>query len=323
MVRAAMTRANNQDLWLFLGITFGLSCLVALGIHLGGLTPADQPFKVAIAGVMFTPALAAWFVERFAVPREGLTARTGLNVRADGVKWKAYWVLAWFVTPAVVLGAIFLSSMVGTFTLDLENLSTVREMVAGSPEGEKILESVTPQRMIIANLISVILISPLVHALTVVGGEWGWRGWLLPRLWVAHGPWTALFGHGLLWGLSQAPLVLVGHAYPGAPGLGIAAMLVFCVLLGTLLGWLRLSTGSIWPAVIAQGSMSGVIPVAAFLGLYGAPHDNVTSGITGWPGWILLALLVVVLIALRRLPTPPPPAPLPGSDWAAPPSTVS
>jgi len=318
MVPRAMNRAHDRDLWTFLAITFGLSCFAALGLFLGGLTPEDQAFKVGVAGVMFTPALAAWFVERFVRPRDGLTARTGLDVRVDGVNWKAYWLLAWFVTPALVLGAIGLSAVFGTFTLDLEQLSTVRATVAGSPEGEKILEAISPQRMIIANLASVILLSPLVHAITVVGGEWGWRGWLLPRLWTSHGPWTALLGHGLLWGLFQAPLVLVGHAYPGQPALGIAGMLVFCVLLGTLLGWLRLSTGSIWPAVIAQGSMSGVIPVAAFLGLYGAPHDNLTSGITGYPGWLLLALLVGVLVALRRLPTPPPPAPLPGPGWSAP-----
>lgn len=318
MVPRAMTRSNNQDLWLFLGITFGLSCLVAIGIATGGLTPADQPFKVAIAGLMFTPALALWFVERFAYPREALTARTGLNIRVPGVSWKAYWALAWFVTPLAVLAAVGLSAMLGTFSLDLENLSTLRAMVTASPEGEAILESVTPQRMIAANLVSVILISPLVHAISVVGGEWGWRGWLLPRLWLAAGPTAAVFGHGLLWGLWQAPLVLVGHGYPGHGAVGVVAMIVFCVLLGTLLGWLRLSTGSIWPGVIAQGSIAGVMPVAAFLGLYGAPLDPLTSGLTGYPGWIVLAVLVAALFALRRLPVPPPPAPLPGPDWTDP-----
>lgn len=323
MVPRLMNRSPHQDLWIFFGITFGIACAVAASIAVGGLSPSDQQFKIVVAGASFVPAVAAWYIERFAAPRGALTARTGLDVRAEGVSWKSYWALAWFVTPAAVLAAVALSSGFGTFTLDLQHLSALRATIEASPEGAKLLETITPQKMIAANLASVILISPLVHAVSVVGTEWGWRGWLLPRLWTTHGPWTALLGHGVLWGLTQTPLVLVGHAYPGHGLLGVGGVLIFCTLLGTLLGWLRLSSGSIWPAVIAQGSIAGLMPVTASLSLLGAPQDSLLSGLTGYPGWIVLAALLGLLVALRRLPVPPPPAPLPGAEWTAPVSPAS
>ena len=65
---------------------------------------------------------------------------------------------------------------------------------------------------------------------------------------------------------------------------------------GVLLGWLRLRTGSVWPAVFAHGAFNAT---AGFLLLVVAANtsaDPVSTGPLGWVTWIVMALVIVVLV---------------------------
>ncbi|GAA1283023.1 hypothetical protein GCM10009609_54650 [Pseudonocardia aurantiaca] len=98
----------------------------------------------------------------------------------------------------------------------------------------------------------------------VFGEEVGWS-YLLPKL-LPLGLWPALLLSGVTWGVFHAPFTLLGYHYPDlAGGWAIVSTTVASVLLGTLMAWLRLSTGSIWPAVVAHASanvVAGQIPAA-------------------------------------------------------------
>lgn len=305
---------GHKDIWLFLGLTYVLGWSLLLLIPLLGVEHDSQFASIVVVIYGFTPAFATWLVERVAFFRTDLAARTGLNARVEGIRMGRWFALAWLGAPLLLFAAVALSAALGTLPLDFETFPALRAAMESSPElfGDR-----TPRDVFISNVASALVLGPLVSVFYVFGGEWGFRGWLLPRLWVSHGPWKALLGHGLLMALWMLPLVLVGLRAPGAPLAGVGVLLVHSVLLGIVLGWVRLSSGSIWPAVVAQGSILALTGVLIHLQVPDAPVDPILAGFLGLPGVLLLAVVAGLLVALRRVPRPPPPAPLPSAEWAS------
>lgn len=84
------------------------------------------------------------------------------------------------------------------------------------------------------------------------GEEWGWRGYMMPKLTELMGKPAAVIVGGILWGLWHAPMTVQGHNfgvdYAGFPFLGIAVMCLFCTAMNALLTLLTERTGSIYPA---------------------------------------------------------------------------
>jgi membrane protease YdiL (CAAX protease family) len=114
--------------------------------------------------------------------------------------------------------------------------------------------------------------------------EIGWRGFFLARLIQRVGVWKGLLLHGVVWGLWYAPLL--------APTSSSAAFVVTCMLLGSLLGWLRLASGSLVPSIVANAGLT----LAAGLPLILRGVDvGVPGAIYGPPGWAPMALAVLVL----------------------------
>ncbi len=205
----------------------------------------------------------------------------------------------------VVLGALLLSALIYPQQMDLTGLSGVRAVIAQMPpEATAKLGVLAEPRVFLAlQVVQGVLLGPVLNAPFIFGEEWGWRGYLLPRL-LPLGQWRALVLGGVIWGLWHAPLILLGYNYPQHPVPGVLFFTLVCVLLGILLGWMRLATGSLWPAVISHGSLNALGPVVMVLGHAGTPPDTALVGITGWPGWLLLAALVGLLRLTRQLPVP-------------------
>ncbi|WP_285135208.1 CPBP family intramembrane glutamic endopeptidase [Propionibacterium freudenreichii] len=109
------------------------------------------------------------------------------------------------------------------------------------------------------------------------------------------GTWPALVISGAMWGLWHAPLILLGYDFGRRDALGVLLMIVSCVILGTLFGWLRIRSGNIWPSVFGHAALNGT---AGFLGLVVAAGESpsvLATSPLGWIGWTLIALVVVVL----------------------------
>jgi membrane protease YdiL (CAAX protease family) len=90
-----------------------------------------------------------------------------------------------------------------------------------------------------------ILLFSLLGMMLAFGEEYAWRGYLQGEL-LKLGLLKGLFLVGLLWGLWQVPLVLMGRKYPGYPLDGILAVIIYCLALSFILGLVRLKTGDIW-----------------------------------------------------------------------------
>ena len=249
---------------------------------------------------MFTPTIGVVTV-RFLLPKsvQPLVEVTGLGI-GSWPKCLYYWLFGWFGITALVLAAPFVGTLLGMYTLDLQNFSGLRQLLRQQPGDEAIIQKVPLHTLLLIQFAQV-LIAPGTNAVFAFGEEWGWRGFLLFKL-LPLGQWPALVFSGALWGLWHTPVVLLGYNYPLHPRFGVLLMTIFCVIMGILFGWMRLATGSIWPAVIGHGTLSA----AGVFGYVFADADQTidTAHVTilGWTGWVLPLLTILLLIALKRLP---------------------
>ena len=90
-----------------------------------------------------------------------------------------------------------------------------------------------------------VLLNSIIGAPLALGEEYGWRGYLLPRL-LPLGEIRATLLLGMIWGIWHLPVLLIGLNYPSQPLW--AALLVFIfniVILAFPFTWLyRASRGS-------------------------------------------------------------------------------
>lgn len=299
----------------FIAIAYGLGWLVMLPLHLGenGLNTVGAWLPVLLPVLlMFTPAIAALIVT-FTMKRPGKNRLRDLGIwplqpwkRTVGVT------LAAFVGMWLLLLALpFLTAAVGLVKLDLQDYSMAARMI---PPGTPMDPALLAWMQILAaplNALIVILIPAL-------GEEIGWRGWLLPRL-RPLGVWPALILSGAIWGVWHAPITLLGHNYGLYDLRGVGLMTIFCILMGSLLGFLRLRTGSVWPAVFAHASLNASAGALILLGDAEHPPNMILAGPAGVPMWAALAVILAVLAATGqfrkegqlagRLPAPTPPGP--------------
>lgn len=88
------------------------------------------------------------------------------------------------------------------------------------------------------------------------GEEWGWRGYMMPKLLELMPKPLAVIVGGVIWGLWHAPLTVSGHnfglQYKFYPWLGILLMCVFCILMNAFLTMLTERTKSVYPAAFCH-----------------------------------------------------------------------
>ncbi len=94
----------------------------------------------------------------------------------------------------------------------------------------------------------------LVVFFPAFGEEWGWRGYMMPKLTELMGRPAAIVVGGVIWGLWHAPLTVSGHNFGTEmnPLLTVLLMCVFCVLVNVFLTLLTERTKSIYPASICH-----------------------------------------------------------------------
>jgi membrane protease YdiL (CAAX protease family) len=138
----------------------------------------------------------------------------------------------------------------------------------------------------------------LFNMIFTFGEEFGWRGYLLPRL-APLGDISATLITGVLWGFWHAPLILLDdYNYPGHPWLGILTMVVFTTSLGAVFAWLRFRSGSVWPSTLAHAAINAQAGLAALVLSRG---DSLLRAPIGLLGLIPLILFAVFLAVTGRL----------------------
>jgi membrane protease YdiL (CAAX protease family) len=289
-----------KRIWIYLAFSFGIAWATALVIYLtGGLVNSpllgvgvSLAFVLLATVYMGAPALAN-VITRL-ITKEGW-GNAGL--RPEIKRSWLFWVLAW-VGPAIltILGAaVFFLIFPRFFDPQLTTLQQLLEKnaaAAGVP-----LPAVNLWVVVASQIIQAILIAPLVNGLSSFGEEFGWRAYLQPKLMVLGGR-KAMLLVGVIWGVWHWPITLMGHNYgldyPGHPWLGPLAMLWFCMVVGTFIGWLTLKGRSVWPAVIAHAALNGIAGISGLLakGAVNPVLGPSPAGFIGVIGFTIVALAI-------------------------------
>jgi uncharacterized protein len=88
-----------------------------------------------------------------------------------------------------------------------------------------------------------------------LGEEIGWRGYLLPRLVQRFGFTVGCLVSGCIWAVWHYPALLFADYNAGTrPAFALTCFTLMVIADAYILGWLRLKSGSLWPAAILHAS---------------------------------------------------------------------
>ncbi|GAA0529397.1 CPBP family intramembrane glutamic endopeptidase [Saccharopolyspora erythraea] len=297
-MNAERDRVDVRGVVGFVAIAYLPAWLMTLPLWLTGqgLTWAWSP--LVLVAMMFMPAVAALVVNRWISPRPKPLRATGLTNPGGIRKWWRYALLAWLAPPATMFVALVVGYMLNFYEADWTGFSGLAEQLQGGVVGSAPQAAGT---LALGQIAQVFLLGWL-NVIPALGEELGWRGYLVPALLPLGQP-GALLTSGVLWGLWHAPVLVLGYNYPTVPVVvSFIMMTCFCVLVGALLSWLRLAGGSVWPAAIAHGFLNASAGLSLVFSAAGHPVDNVSAGLLGWTGWLVLVLLILTLVMFDKLP---------------------
>ena len=161
-----------------------------------------------------------------------------------------------------------------------------------------------------AQAVQAILLAPILNAIPTFGEEFGWRGYLQPKL-LPLGNRKAILLTGVIWGVWHWPIILMGYnygsSYFGAPFLGPLAMVWFTITLSALFGWATIKSESVWPGVIGHGAINGIASIGVFF-VQGMPDPLLGPAPIGLIGGLGLTIIAVLIFILPNGLTPKPEA---------------
>ncbi len=292
---ARTTTVQWTGIVLYIVIAFALSWALWLGLGALGV-----PFTIRVTIGMFGPALSAVIVRL--LRHEGFAdAGLRLGVRGQRGTWRIY-LAAYLLPPLLIAASIALVLLVGYQHWALN--ANMHALISAS------LKTI-PAGFTVNQLILISLISQTVLAFTLgipfnmiftFGEEFGWRGYLLPRL-APLGGLPAAIITGVIWGLWHAPLIILnGYNYPGHPWLGVLMMVVFTTALSCVFAWLRFRSGSVWPSTLAHAAINAQ---GGFGALALTHADSLFSAPIGLLGLLPMIAFVVWLALTGRLSAQP------------------
>ncbi|SDE15230.1 CPBP family intramembrane glutamic endopeptidase [Auraticoccus monumenti] len=284
----------------FVALAFALGWLVALPLWLGdGLT--SPWFPVVAVALMTTPTIAALAVVLLVERPQRKAETLGLWPLTPLRRVLGYGALGVFVPIALVLVALPVGALLGVYPADFVGLSAFRQLLDAQAGAAGVGELPLSVGAIVALQLATLPLAAVLNLIPALGEEIGWRGWLLPKL-MPLGTVPALLVSGVVWGLWHAPVILLGYNYPDAPGwLGLTMMVGTCTVFGAVFGWLRLRSGSVWPAALAHAAFNGAAGTYLLFARAGERVDTTQATVLGWSGWIVPLVLVAVLLATGRL----------------------
>ncbi len=265
----APPRAGAKGIVVFLLIAFGTAWGGMFGARMLGLSLVNPLVQLPFG---FAPAVAAIVVRRW-VTREGF-GDAGLGLKLKSL-WR-YYLAAWLGPPALVLVTAGLAALTGVWH---PSLAPVRAHVAGLPAWAFVL----------VLMMTLPLLAPLYW-----GEEFGWTSYLRLRLFPDR-PVLSTAATGLIWAVWHYPLAFLGYIEFHNVVIGLLVWTGSFLCQETMLSWLRVHSGSIWPVSLAHAGNNMVLSLlsGALLSTYanvGVTTSTLLSGAAVGVGCLPLAL---------------------------------
>ena len=217
-----MERPANRlkaELTTFLILTFGLSSIFYVFFaHAKSLSVGGGLY---VGMLMWCPGVSA-LVTRLVFQR---------NVRGEGWRWgPTRYELAGYLLPIAYAAAAYGAVWIFDFgRLDLSRFHT--------------------------NALTFITLGLAASLAFALGEELGWRGFLVPKLAERLTFTQTALISGIIWSSWHVPLIVFADYNGGTPTLySIACFAVMVVGISFPLAWLRLRSGSLWPAALLHAS---------------------------------------------------------------------
>jgi membrane protease YdiL (CAAX protease family) len=253
----------KTELATFLILTFGLSS--AFYIFFAHAKTLNVGGGLYVGMLMWCPGISA-LVTRLVFQR---------NVRGEGWKWApSRYELAGYVLPIVYAACAYAAVWIFDFGgVDLGRFKT--------------------------NAFRFLTVGLALNLAFALGEELGWRGFLVPKLAERLSFTGTAVVSGIIWASWHMPLIIFADYNGGTPTLySIACFAVMVVGISFPLAWLRLRSGSVWPAALLHASHNLFIqgffdtvtvdtgPTKYLLSEFGAVLA-LAAVVTGWLFWRL------------------------------------
>ena len=143
------------------------------------------------------------------------------------------------------------------------------------------------------------------------GEEWGWRGYMMPKLMELMPKPAAVIVGGIIWGLWHAPLTVSGHNFPtdhvGYPFVGILLMCLFCILTNAFLTFITERTKSVYPVSFSH-MINNNFAAGSLFTLFGTEAaiekvsdiSNVSAILVTLPVSLIIAVISVILLMKKK-----------------------
>ena len=128
----------------------------------------------------------------------------------------------------------------------------------------------------------------------MLGEEYGWRSYLLPKL-LPMGFWKANIIMGVIWGLWHAPVILMGYNYGMYAWTGVVLFVLVTTIMGTLFNYMYVRGNSVLLVAVGHGWFNGLVPSVMLLtGFMGKETIVAPLGIIG-----IIVMLILLLVGAK------------------------
>lgn len=282
-----------KRIFIYLTITF----VITYGYCFGVIYPLNNLKDVRIDAdtLMYLSTILLMFFPTIAVLCTRLITKEGFKDTWTKLNFKEnikLYLLAYFgpvILTVLGMGVYFLL-FPNEFDLEMGVAKTIIES-----QGRNIEDLEMPLlTLVLMQGIQDIFLGPILNFLNSFGEEWGWRGYLLPKISKKLPTIPMLLITGVIWGLWHAPLTAIGHNYGteylGFPFTGILAMCGFCTIIGIFMSYITLKTKSCIPAVLMHGAINSFASFGTYF-----TEDGGNPFIGPGPGGIVGAIPYIIV----------------------------
>jgi len=290
---------ETKRIFIYLAITFLLTygyCFAVVypisnGESLSGIPALATQLLVAAA--MFFPAIGVLLTRL--VTKEGFK---NCWIRPNFKNNIKVYLLAYFGPGILTVFGAFIYFLIFRKNFDPDCgyfLATLE--AAGTPIDQL---PVPANLLLVVQGLQGLFLGPIMNFFTCFGEEWGWRGYLLPKMAEKLSLIPMLLINGIIWGLWHAPLTAIGHnyglGYSGFPFTGILMMCLFCTVLGVFFSYISLKTKSCIPAILGHGAVNAFAAIGTYFTKDGGNPfiGPAPTGIIGMLPFIFVAICMII-----------------------------